>query len=542
MREHLALPDEGKPDAVQPWTASGADAWAAVRPHWFLRVWWPAAAMVAVGFTVLSTAVPQSCGAGGPCAPDTSAPVMFALMVVYVVSLVRLPWMATLCAPALAIAAALTDPMTNDGAWRWWLLAGALLWGFAAQTAALLVARRRGRLFAADGLDIAAAPSGRWDRKASLRTAGLAGVLLMAAGVSAAGGAADRPDRADAAVVAHDSSLVGRDGRFGTFVDPDVDPNPYQEPPPAALEDWYRQQNQATEQRVQITVLESAITAVPPRPGETDRQDGALNQRGFTYGWRLTDISAATWWGILAAGPVFVTLAGALLAPARAARSANGSAPARLVLVREHRPGRTIVYPADDRYGRTPLFGCDVPSPSASDRMCEAVLYGVPRPRASVALTVPTADGGTRTGIAATGIRLIRPAARAPYRPRQLDVTAAQMAPREAAVVWRTRTGTVAGDADGIHLTAAWGRRTVAWSDVAEVSYVVRTLVVTTTSGRRALLPGQSELAHVAAVLATMHANPDLRPTERDRHAPAPRLLWLLLLAALTALSAYLFL
>ncbi|MDI2124621.1 hypothetical protein [Yinghuangia seranimata] len=153
-----------------------------------------------------------------------------------------------------------------------------------------------------------------------------------------------------------------------------------------------------------MVAVEDGSGKPPPRPGEESERDGALYYRGYSYAADLTDLSPLAWAGLSAAGAGFVVLAGTLVTPRRAARLLTGTSPARLVLAREPRPGRTVVYPADDHFGHTPLFVCDLPGPGASERMSEAVLYGMPVAGAAVALTVPGGADATRTAVTRTAL------------------------------------------------------------------------------------------------------------------------------------------
>ncbi|WP_436790901.1 PH domain-containing protein [Yinghuangia sp. YIM S10712] len=216
---------------------------------------------------------------------------------------------------------------------------------------------------------------------------------------------------------------------------------------------------------------------------------------------------------------------------------------ARSVLVRAHRPGLVAVYPADDTFGRLPMFLCRVPFlPRDGDRLSEAVLYGDLRAGAAVALTVPDTARGARTEISASALHPIRPSRRAPYRPRGTEITAEQMTPRRAPVVWTwPPRWTVAADRDGIHLGGPVRRRHVPWDDVASVTYQRGTLVVTTRSGRRIrVVACHPELAHSAAVLDAMRKHPALRPADTD--TPPPTLPLLLLTAGAAAVTALVFL
>ncbi|MDI2124620.1 hypothetical protein [Yinghuangia seranimata] len=218
MLDHTVLSEGDKPAGVRPWTTADAEVWAAVHVPWFLRAGWPVAAMVAAALTVLFTAEPEGCPSGGTCAPGAALPVTFGLVVVYVVSLVRLAVLAVLCVPAVAVAAAYADPVTDDAAWRWGLLAAGLAWGLAASVARLVAARRQAEVLAADGLDQAAVPSSALrDRRRLVRTAGASAVVVAVAVLCAAFGAGVKPDRSDAPVVAYESLLIPKEKRGTTY-------------------------------------------------------------------------------------------------------------------------------------------------------------------------------------------------------------------------------------------------------------------------------------------------------------------------------------
>lgn len=265
------------------------------------------------------------------------------------------------------------------------------------------------------------------------------------------------------------------------------------------------------------------------------------NSRPGTLAWVLR-VAA----GLALAMALLVTVLRGARWRREAIRLPGADVAARRVLVRAHRPGLLAVYPADDTYGRLPVFLCRVPFlPRDEDRLSEAVVYGDLRAGAAVALTVPDAAQGARTAVSASPLRVIRRGRRAPYRPRGTEVTAAQMSPRRAPVVWTWPPRlTVAVDRDGIHLGGPIRRRRhVRWDDVASVAYRrTGVLVVTTLSGRRLrAFAFRSELAHVAAVLDAMRAHPELRPAGADT-PPSPVFPLLLLIVGAAAAGALVFL
>ncbi|MCF2533288.1 hypothetical protein [Yinghuangia soli] len=516
MRSPISLPDGARPPGVEPWLTADAERWAKARPPRGLHPAWPAAAMVAATVIVCLTAPPAACDSVGVCAPEPSGQVVFGFAALYVAALLRCIWLA---APAgAAVLAGCVVWMSEGGldAWHVWCMAAAVAWGFAAAAAEFAVSRRRRRLFASASQ--APTPSAAWHRRTFVRRSSAAAVLLGAGVLCAVIGAGRTPDPEHASTTSASGGLYGY-GLFG--------------------------QAEGTSGQLPIPfTLMGESSGLVPGPFESYQHDGVLYTNPYFYASAPRDISPLTWAGILAAAPALTFLVGALRIPSSAAQLLRGQVPARLVRVREQSPGVTVVYPADDEYGRTPLFVCRVPLPAGADAdtMHEAVLHGRPRADGAVALTVPDAacPDGTCTEITASGIRLIPTSERAPYRPRGLEVTAEQMGERDAPVAWSLTGRSVSADALGVRLSTPWRHRTVPWDDVVRVSYRPHTLLVTTTRGHRHSLHGPSELAHAAAVLDAMRAHPALRPSEEDAHAAAPRFWFLLPIAAIAILTAYL--
>lgn len=540
----------------------------------------------------------------GPCGPGVADPVVLGLLVLFAGALLWVPWLAVPAAPAVLLASVWRDPAVSVASGAWWCVLGVLLWGLAALGAREYTSRGRPwHENAVNDRPLAVLPKdGRGERRYVHRAAALVGAALLVVAVSVSQGIADDPAAPPAAA---SRSAGGADSQAGAAL-PSRQWTTHT--PDSEL---YAYAFKTTPGAVAI-VIEASTTAAHP--------SGSRFRDSTTHLWQLA--------AALAAGAALLAALQGVAGPTRMALlRRRGRVPARIVLAYVHRPGEAVVYPADDPHGRRPMFRCRIPAgpTTAPDRPREAVLYGElrggaaavlaftdaadatdatnapdtppppPTPAnadASPTMAPPPADSTTTLDNAdtttppppangpehphpgryqtATGLHPVSPSRAPEFRARGLEVTSAQMAPRDKPVVWAAaprhhRWGllsavgaaaiacavaalrpeplaacaalvvaallldraaillawTVSADRTGIRLRTGWRAATVAWPDLTAVGYRAGTVVARTSAGGRRFLPlGDPELAHAAAVCDAMRARPELRPTEDD-DAPA---------------------
>ncbi|GAA4989013.1 hypothetical protein GCM10023205_70100 [Yinghuangia aomiensis] len=543
----------------------------------------------------------------GPCGPGVADPVVLGLLVLFAGALLWVPWLAVPAAPAVLLASVWRDPAVSVASGAWWCVLAVLLWGLAALGAQEYTSRGRPwHENAVNDRPLAVLPKdGRGERRHVHRAAALVGAALVVVAVSVTQGIADDPAAPPAAASRSAGDAKSQAGsalpsRQWTTHTPDSEIYAYAfTTPPGA-----------------VSVIVDASTTTP-------RQSGSRFRDSTTELWQ----SAAA---LAAAAALLAALQGVAGPSRMALLRRRGRVPARIVLAYVHRPGEAIVYPADDPHGRRPMFRCRIPAgpTTGPDRPREAVLYGelrggvaavlaftdatdtldgtittnapdtpLPPPTPTNADAPPTmepppADSTTTLDNAdtttpppptnepeqphpdryqtATGLHPVSPSRAPEFRARGLEVTSAQMAPRDKPVVWTAaprhhRWGllsavgaaviacvvaalrpeplaagaalvvavllldraavllawTISADRRGIRLRTGWRAVTIAWPDLAAVGYRAGTVVARTSAGGRRFLPlGDPELAHAAAVCDAMRARPELRPTEDD-DAPA---------------------
>jgi cell division septation protein DedD len=543
----------------------------------------------------------------GPCGPGVADPVVLGLLVLFAGALLWVPWLAVPAAPAVLLASLWRDPAVSVASGAWWCVLAVLLWGLAALGAQEYTSRGRPWYEnAVNDRPLALLPKdGRGERRYVNRAAALVGAALIVVAVSVTQGIADDPAAPPAAASRSAGDAKSRAG--------------------AALpsRQWTTHTPDAELYAYAFTTPPGAVSIIVDASTTTLHQSGSRFRDSTTNLWQLAAALAA-------AAALLAALQGVAGPSRMALLRRRGRVPARIVLAYVHRPGEAIVYPADDPHGRRPMFRCRIPAgpTTAPDRPREAVLYGELRGGAAAVLAftdatdttdaaitrnapdtrppsptptaadtppaiappptdstatldnadtitpLPPADEPRRPHPApyqtATGLHPISPSRAPEFRARGLEITSAQMAPRDKPVVWTAaprhhRWGllsavgaamiacavaalrpeplaacvalvaavllldraavllawTISADRTGIRLRTGWRAATIAWPDLAAVGYRAGTVVARTSAGGRRFLPlGDPELAHAAAVCDAMRACPDLRPTEDD-DAPA---------------------
>ncbi|MFD0367374.1 hypothetical protein [Streptomyces sp. NPDC127114] len=324
-------------ESVPAWLSADAAAWAGARPGWWARPLWSVLALLASVAAAIGLEPMAVCSEAAPCGPDWVGMVQFGLAVGMPYWFARLPELALVAAPVLAVIVAWEELPATGWASRSANLAviAALGLGWAAARARLAARRRQRDLVRQAGAaavghgwvkSTGAAP-GRGRRGlvpiavgALLCAVAVGAVVLGLRGVGEDERQAARATRTEAVVTGRtDMTLKVRthDGRRLT-----VD---------ALFPEDYR--------------LESTVVVLEDGPW---RRLAAEPYDAF-------DRQLAA----LAAGlPGLSLLTTGLLARRRAAALRRGEVPALRVLKRWDRKGRSWVYAADDTAGRRPLFSC----------------------------------------------------------------------------------------------------------------------------------------------------------------------------------------
>lgn len=539
----------------------------------------------------------------GPCGPGVADPVVLGLLVLFAGALLWVPWLAVPAAPAVLLASVWRDPAVSVASGAWWCVLAVLLWGLAALGAQEYASRGRPwHENAVNDRPLAVVPKdGRGERRYVHRAAALVGAALLVVAVSVSQGIADDPAAPPAAA---SRNAGDAQSQAGTAL---------------PSRQWTTHTSDAEIYAYAFTTPPNAMSIIIDASTTTPHQSGSRFRDSTTHLWQLAAAFAA-------AAALLAALQGVAGPSRMALLRRRGRVPARTVLAYVHRPGEAVVYPADDPHGRRPMFRCRIPSgpTTAPDRPREAALYGELRGGAAAILAFtdatdttdatitlnapdtsplpsapatdeapptiapPPADSTTTLDNAdtttpppptdepqhpyptpyqtATGLHPISPSRAPEFRARGLEITSAQMAPRDKPVVWTAaprhhRWGllsaagavviacvvaalrpeppaacaalvvavllldraavllawTISADRTGIRLRTGWRAATVAWPDLASVGYRAGTVVARTSAGGRRFLPlGDAELAHAAAVCDAMRARPELRPTEND--------------------------
>lgn len=326
----VPIPPLSAPGAAPAWSLTDAVPWTRAGPaFWAGPVWCVSALLITVAWAFAVEPAP-ACSDAAPCAPDWGGMAQTGLAVGLLYWLARLPELAVIAAPALAVMVAwgeLPGAATSRAANS--AVLGALCFGWAAARERLAARSAQRRLVerVAGTRHRLAEPAGPLVRGRLSIITGLvlcavaAGAVLVGQhGIRADERHADRASRITATVLDRDEETVrvrADDGRRIT------------------VDAVYPEDHGVGST---VTVLEDGswrrLRAEPYDP----------------FGWQLL---------VLAAGlPGLSFLTAGVLARRRAAAPRRAPVPALRVLERTDHEGRTWVYAADDRTGRTALFTC----------------------------------------------------------------------------------------------------------------------------------------------------------------------------------------
>ncbi len=453
------------PAGVPAWLSVDATEWVRLRPASWARPLWSVLVLLSTVVWAMAMEPDPPCSEAAPCGPDWVGMVAVGLVMGLLYWLVRLPELALIAAPALAVFMAGSEltgagptPLAPNAA-----VIAALCFGFAAARERLTFRRRQRQLAqrAAGVRHPLPQPVGPLRRGMIPTAAGL--LLCVVAAVAIAQGLAgtradehhaDRATSTTGKVVDQGEESVqvrtddGRRIRLGSAYPEDYDIGGT------------------------VTVLEDG----------TWRR--LVAEPYDAFGWQVLTLAAAL--------PGLSLLTVGVLARRRAAALRSVPVPALRVLERTDHHGRTWIYAADDTSARTPLFSCSCApvapegialteaersalgdkefpfgeSPFVDTRLHEAVLFGSPHDGGELVLLTAFDDAHPIVLRTDGPVRLPRPGRRpfldpaasdpasdtAPSMPADLvDRIAATLTPADRPLRWGPGPVSRAG---GLALTA----------------------------------------------------------------------------------------
>ncbi|MEU6379083.1 hypothetical protein [Streptomyces sp. NPDC046909] len=386
----VPIPSGSVPAGAPAWLSADAARWVRARPaSWARPLWSVSALLLSVAWAIAVEPEPV-CSEAAPCGPDWGGAVQMGLAVGLLYWLARVPELALICAPALAVIVPMGELPGAGGASQAANITVivALVFGWAGACERLAARSRQRRLAEqASGtrhrLPGPAGPLGR----GVIPTAAALVLCAMAVGSVVLG---LRGIRAD------DHHAVRAVRITGTVV--------------SRGEDWVRVR---TDDARRLTV--DAAYPEDYRIGSTVAvlEDGSwrrlVAEPYDAVGWQLLAAAAAL--------PGLSLLTAGVFARRRAAALRRGPVPALQVLERLDQDGRTWVYAADDAAGRVPLFGClcvamtvdenrsgdsegaavvewdDEHIPVLDVRLREAVMFGAPHDGGELVFVTTRDDG-----------------------------------------------------------------------------------------------------------------------------------------------------
>ncbi|MEV6165925.1 hypothetical protein AB0L71_29225 [Streptomyces sp. NPDC052052] len=327
----VPIPPGSAPPGVPAWLSVDTEPWARLRSPSWARPMWSVLALIATVVWAIAVEPVPPCSEAAPCGPEWGSLVQAGLALGLLYWFARLPELALIAAPALAVIVAWGElpgaawgPKAANSA-----VIAALAFGWAAARARLCIRRRRRQLAeqAAGTRHLLPEPVGPLVRGTIPIAAGLILVALAAGmvalgvrGIHADGRHADRAEHITGRVIGRGEESV----RLRT-----------DEARRLTVDAFYPEDY----------AIGSTVTVL---------EDGSWRRLAAepydAFDWQLLALAATL--------PGLSLLAVGVLARRRAAALRSAPVPVLRVLERLDRDGVTVVYAADDDEGRTPLFEC----------------------------------------------------------------------------------------------------------------------------------------------------------------------------------------